>query len=115
MAAKGLYIEKMFCRIAGKPCRVKISNFISKQTQLIIETGIIPEQYGLQIDKTELFKALRQMYPEEFGTECLDKVDSAVIEFEKEQILAHTKSDEWLEGYEAAVEVMQEAMNDCKG
>ena len=114
MTAKGLYIEKMFCRFLGKPCRVKISNFIPKQTQIIIETGIIPEQYGLTVDKRKLFKTLRTVYPEEFGPDVnkyMDRIDEAVMENEKEQ-RKHIRSDEWFEGYEAAVEIMQDMMNE---
>lgn len=114
MTAKGLYIEKMFCRFVGKPCRVKVSNFIPKQTQVIIETGIIPEQYGLTVDKRKLFQTLRTVYPEEFGPDVnkyMDRVDEAVRDNEKEQ-LNHIHSEEWFEGYEAAVEIMQQEMNE---
>lgn len=111
MNAKGLYIEKMFCRIAGKPCRVKIDNFVPKQAKFIIEVGIIPEQYGLYIDKAQLFKALREVYPEEFGSDIdkyMDRIDEAVRDEEKGKL----RSEEWFEGYEAAVEVMQQSMNE---
>lgn len=114
MTAKGLYIEKMFCRFVGKPCRLKISSFIPKLTQFIVEYGIIPEQYGLTVDKKELFKTLRIVYPEEFGADIdkyMDRIDEAVMENEKEQ-RKHIRSDEWFEGYEAAVEVMQQEMNE---
>lgn len=114
MSAKGLYIEKMFCRFVGKPCRLKISSFIPKLTQFIVEYGIIPEQYGLTVDKKELFKTLRIVYPEEFGADIdkyMDRIDGAVARYHMEKIRNHTKTDEWLEGYDEAVEVMQEAMN----
>lgn len=114
MTAKGLYIEKMFCRFVGKPCRLKISSFIPKLTQFIVEYGIIPEQYGLTVDKKELFKTLRIVYPEEFGADIdkyMDRVDDAVRANEKEQ-RSHIRSEEWFEGYEAAVEIMQQEMNE---
>lgn len=114
MTAKGLYIEKMFCRFVGKPCRLKISSFIPKLTQFIVEYGIIPEQYGLTVDKKELFKTLRIVYPEEFGADVnkyMDRIDAAVRENEKEQ-LNHIHSEEWFEGYVEAVEIMQQSMNE---
>ena len=41
----------------------------------------------------------------------MDRIDEAVMENEKEQ-RKHIRSDEWFEGYEAAVEIMQDMMNE---
>lgn len=115
MAAKGLYIEKMFCRFVGKPCRLKISSFIPKLTQFIVEYGIIPEQYGLTVDKKELFKTLRIVYPEEFGADIdkyMDRIDGAVARYHMEKIRNRTKTDEWHEGYNEAIEIMHMTMNE---
>lgn len=61
-----------------------------------------------------LFPYLREMWEEEFGADIdkyMDRIDAAVRDNEKEQ-LNHIHSEEWFEGYEAAVEAMQDMMNE---
>ena len=110
---KGVYVHN--CRFAGKRAKVKMSDFIPEELQLIIEMNQSNDQYGLQIKnvKETLLPILKKMYPEEFGADIakyMDRVDDAVRANEKEQ-RSHIRSDEWFDGYEAAVEVMQQEMN----
>ena len=113
MPVRGMYIDD--ARFVGKSCRLKVSNFSLNELSIIIDNGPATTAYGLQIKnvKDTLLPILKEMYPEQFGPDVnkyMDRVDEAVWKNEKEQ-RSHIRSDEWFEGYEAAVEVMQQEMN----
>lgn len=85
-----------------------------------IPADLVIDVYGMETIHIKnvhknLFPYLREMYPEEFGLgveNVMDRIDTAVIDYQREKIQKRTRTDEWLEGYDEAVEVMQEAMND---
>ena len=114
MPVRGMYIDD--ARFIGKSCRLKVSNFVPNELSIIIDNGPATTAYGLQIKsvKETLLPILKEMYPEEFGADIdkyLDRIDESVRDNEKEQ-LNHIHSEEWFEGYEAAVEIMQQEMNE---
>ena len=114
MPVRGMYIDD--ARFVGKSCRLKVSNFVPNELSIIIDNGPATTAYGLQIKsvKETLLPILKEMYPEEFGADIdkyLDRIDESVRDNEKEQ-LNHIHSEEWFEGYEAAVEIMQQEMNE---
>lgn len=114
MPVRGMYIDD--ARFVGKSCRLKVSNFVPNELSIIIDNGPATTAYGLQIKniKETLLPILKEMYPEEFGPDVnkyMDRVDDAVRANEKEQ-RSHIRSEEWFEGYEAAVEIMQDMMNE---
>lgn len=116
MPVRGMYIDD--ARFVGKSCRLKVSNFSLNELSIIIDNGPATTAYGLQIKnvKETLLPILKEMYPEEFGADIakhMDRVDDAVRANEKEQH-SHIRSEEWFEGYEAAVEVMQQEMNEIE-
>lgn len=119
---KGVYVHN--CRFAGKRCRVKLSDFIPEELQLIIEMNQSKDQYGLQIKnvKGEFFPYLRDMFPQEFTTVhqlrmsdsesvriLMDRVEDAVLSYTKTESY-RLKSDEWMEGFDYALELMQNEM-----
>lgn len=114
MPVRGMYIDD--ARFAGKSCRLKVSNFVPNELSIIIDNGPATTAYGLQIKniKETLLPILKGMYPEEFGADVnkyMDRIDEAVWKNEKEQ-RSHIRSDEWFEGYEAAVEIMHQSMDE---
>ena len=107
---KALIIDKHNVLIGGKKGsgRVQINNGIP--ADLVIDAYGLDAIHIKNVHKN-LFPYLREMYPEEFAVDkYMDRVDEAVRANEKEQ-RSHIRSDEWFEGYEAAVEVMQQEMN----
>ena len=119
---KGVYVHN--CRFAGKRAKVKMSDFIPEELQLIIEMNQSNDQYGLQIKnvKGEFFPYLRDMFPQEFTTVhqlrmsdsasvriLMDRVEDAVLSYTKTESY-RLKSDEWMEGFDYALELMQNEM-----
>ena len=101
-----------------------MSDFIPEELQLIIEMNQSKEQYGLQIKnvKGEFFPYLRDMFPQEFTTVhqlrmsdsasvriLMDRVEDAVLSYTKTESY-RLKSDEWMEGFDYALELMQNEM-----
>ena len=114
MPVRGMYIDD--ARFVGKSCRLKVSNFVPNELSIIIDNGPATTAYGLQIKnvKETLLPILKAMYPEEFAPgveDCMDRIDTVVIDYQREKIAKRSKSDEWLEGYDEAVEIMQQEMN----
>lgn len=110
---KALIIDKHNVLIGGKKGtgRVQINNGIP--ADLVIDAYGLDAIHIKNVHKN-LFPYLREMYPEEFGPDVnkyMDRIDEAVRDNEKEQ-LNHIHSEEWFEGYEAAVEIMQQEMNE---
>ena len=119
---QGVYTHD--CRFAGKRCRIKMSNFIPGELQLIIEMYPNHEQYGLQIKNVngEFLPYLRDMFPHEFTVVhqlrmsdsesvriLLDRVEAAVLSYTETESY-RAKSDEWMEGFDYALELMQNEM-----
>lgn len=110
---KALIIDKHNVLIGGNKGsgRVQINNGIP--ADLVIDAYGLDAIHIKNVHKN-LFPYLREMYPEEFGPDVdkyMDRVDDAVRANEKEQ-RSHIRSEEWFEGYEAAVEIMQQSMNE---
>lgn len=120
MKAKGFYIED--ARFLGNKCRVKISTMIPKELAIIIEQGYNPVQYGLYINhptKTLLPK-LKKMFPKWFTynaedfleavKKLFDQIEDAVLEAKpKDEYTDEEKA--YAEGFNAALEMMQQEMN----
>lgn len=111
---RAFIIDKHNVLIGGKKGtgRAQINNGIP--ADLVIDVYGLKTIHIKNVHKN-LFPYLREMYPEEFGLgveNVMDRIDTAVIDYQREKIQKRTKTDEWLEGYGEAVEVMQEAMND---
>lgn len=110
---KALIIDKHNVLIGGKKGsgRVQINNGIP--ADLVIDAYGLDAIHIKNVHKN-LFPYLREMYPEEFGLgveSVMDRIDTAVIDHQREKIQKRTKTDEWLEGYDEAVEIMQQEMN----
>ena len=110
---RAFIIDKHNVLIGGKKGtgRAQINNGIP--ADLVIDAYGLDAIHIKNVHKN-LFPYLREMYPEEFGADIdkyMDRIDAAVRANEKEQ-LNHIRSEEWFEGYEAAVEIMQQEMNE---
>lgn len=110
---RAFIIDKHNVLIGGKKGtgRAQINNGIP--ADLVIDVYGLKTIHIKNVHKN-LFPYLREMYPEEFGADIdkyMDRIDAAVRANEKEQ-RSHIRSDEWFEGYEAAVEIMQQEMNE---